>query len=186
MLQEAVLADASYSAAAIQYRLDREATQIGFSVGDTNGRFRVVDARLGFTDPDVTTAQLEVTIATASLDLFNPLIEGMLKGADWFDVSAHPQARFETDEVVVQSDQSLAIAGSLTIKAITQPLNLIVRFPESPRIPSLLAPAPDRIAFEASGTFLRSAFGMDDLMSFAPDDVALLITGELIRVAPGS
>ncbi|MEM1432531.1 MAG: YceI family protein [Pseudomonadota bacterium] len=180
---ETVLADARYTEAALQYELDRDSTRIGFSVGDTSGRFRVVDARLSFTEPELSAAVLEVTIATASLDLFNPLLEQMLRGADWFDTTAHPSARFQSESVGTAGEQSLAVTGTLTIKNITQPLEISVEFPELPALPDLTLP-PERIRFVASGEFLRSTFGMDDLQSFAPDEVQLEIDGTLQRVLP--
>ena len=178
-LQEEVLAQATYSEAQFQYQLDREVTKVQFAVGETRGRFRVVDARLGFASTDIKSAVLEVTIATASLDLFNPLIEGILKGPEWFAVKDHPQASFRTEQVEIQADHSMKVDGQLTVKSMMRPLRLEVQFPEMSAAPSL-RPPPERIAFTASGQFLRSEFGMDGLQSFAPDEVSLMIEGALV------
>ncbi len=174
------LAKVDYVQGRLQYALDREQTEVRFNVGATKGRFRVADARLTFTDERVASGVLEVTLATAGLDVFNPLIEQMLKGDDWFAVERHPLALFATDRMRVIDVDTVEVSGNLTIKEVTQPLALSVQFDEG--VPSLTAPPPT-ISFRATGAFLRSAYGMDDLQSMAPDRVDVEVAGVLRRLA---
>ena len=168
-----ILKTTSYKPTAITYTLDPERTQMHFRVGDTTGRFRVYAGQLGFSSEHISTGILQVTVATASIDLANPLIEEMLRGSAWFDSTDHPLASFEAQQFVLQSDQITA-TGTLTLKAISRPLTLAVNFRDGP--PDLKQ-TPTDIHFAAQGTFSRADYGMTALTDFAPDDVTLSVEG---------
>jgi polyisoprenoid-binding protein YceI len=168
------LVDVEYATGELQYTLDREATKVRFSAGDTDGRFSVADARLTFPATEITDAILEVTLATGSLDVTNPLVQQMLRGQDWFDVKNHPLARFATRSIVIENPQQVRVQGVLVVKEIEQPLLMEVAFAEG--LPDLQNP-PTRIPFQARGAFLRSSYGMTDLMSMAPDEVVVTVEG---------
>ncbi|MEM9620898.1 MAG: YceI family protein [Pseudomonadota bacterium] len=176
------LAEESFAEADLRYALVTEATEVRFEVGQTRGNFRAADAQLSFTQPRYDYAQLEVTLATASVNVRNPLIERMLKGKEWFASKDHPLARFATTGVVaVESDDiitSLQVTGTLEIKEIVQPLVLTVSFPDG--FPDLRNP-PESFNFVATGAFSRADYGMNALPNMAPDEVALSVNGTFSR-----
>ena len=108
-----------FSDAGTVFFIDPENTLVEFNVGNMGGRFVAVDGRLHQLDsstiptpsqtssvetasdgaPDEMHFRLDVTIATGSVDMRNPLIESMLRGKDWFDSKTHPIARFESADV---------------------------------------------------------------------------------------
>ena len=171
-----ILNTVSYDQANIAFQLNPNVTQMKFAVGETRGKFRVVSAQLGFSSTDLQTGILEVTIATGSVDLANPLVEEMLRTKEWFHSKVHKLATFRSTQIHIQQSES-KIEGVLTIRALSQPISLQVSFPKG--VPNLEEP-PDQIPFQARGFFYRSDFGMNALTEFAPDRVDLEITGEFI------
>lgn len=173
----------SYTDAAIRYGLLSDETQVGFAVGQTRGQFRVADAQLSFTQPHYSSAVLEVTLATASVDVFNPVIERMLRGKEWFASKQHPFAQFRTTSLASLADDqagtedtsaTLAVEGILEIKGIAEPLTLQVTFPDG--LPDLNQP-PGQFDFIADGSFSRAEYDMRSLPGFAPDVVSISVQG---------
>ena len=179
---EGALAEAAYAEGLLNFQVVRDSTRVAFSVGTTKGRFKAVDGRLSFSAPQLTAGTLEVTLASAGLDVFNPLLEQMLKGTDWFDVANYPLVRFSSQSLA-QDNEQVVVAGLLQVKELTRPVELFVVFDQG--APDLANP-PASIPFTAFGSFNRSEFGMDELRSFAPDLVELRIEGLLQRKDPAT
>ncbi len=180
-LLENNLANVAYQDAQLSYNLDREQTQVRFRVGQTRGKFRVADARLSFPQHNLAAGVLEVTLATASVDVLNPLVENMLRGREWFDSNNHPLALFRTNpnaRLTPTPQGSVQVEGLLKIKAINQPLTLTVTFPAG--MPDLADP-PDHVVFHAEGSFKRSSYDMSALPGFAPDQVQVVVDGTFVR-----
>ncbi|NOX51111.1 MAG: YceI family protein [Gammaproteobacteria bacterium] len=172
------LAIVEYETGGLQYALDRETTEVKFRIGDTKGKFRVTDARLTFTTTQLSGVVLEVSIATASVDVFNPLLEQMLRGADWFAAKQFPLAKFKTTAITRNPADQITATGDLMIKGISLPLILDVTFDQG--LPDLKTPPPN-IEFSASGEFSRSAYAMSAFPTMAPDTVVLNITGSFVQ-----
>ncbi|MEM7099918.1 MAG: YceI family protein [Pseudomonadota bacterium] len=171
-----ILNTVSYDSATFTYQLDAQTAQISFAVGNTQGKFRVYSAQLGFDSMALNSGVLDVTLATGSVDLANPLIEELLRGKDWFASNTHKLATFRSTEFAVASNAA-TIQGFLTIREISQPMTLQVNFPQGP--PNL-ASDPAKISFVATSQFSRASFGMNALTEFAPDRVELEIQGHFI------
>ncbi len=171
------LAQVDYRQADLSYRLLRDETRVRFKVGPTRGRFRVADARLSFPRPHLDAGVLEVTLATASVDVLNPVVEQMLKGQEWFDSDSYPLAYFKSAEgalAAADENTSISVNGTLQIKTVTRPLLLNVTFPDG--MPDLNNP-PGRFNFTAQGSFSRASYEMDALPGMAPDEVNVTVDG---------
>ena len=188
----AQLDDTKFSTIGFTYELDRSRTEVKFSVGQINGKFEVFDAQLSFPKPTIEAGLLEMSIVTASVNVFNPLIEQTLKGENWFDVKQYPLATFKTISIaegVATSTEGTGISylvkGQLKIKEISEVIELAVHFPDgAPALFSEPEPHPQQpfigdIEFNATGTFSRGAYGMTNLPNFAPDEVTISVTGVL-------
>ncbi|WP_102109273.1 YceI family protein [Oceaniglobus roseus] len=104
-------------------------------------------------------AQLSVTISTGSLDIPKPP-EGfreMLLGPDWLDAEAHPEITYRST-AIIPDGEAATIEGLLTFRGTEQPVTLHATFNGAWPGPPY-EPGP-RLGFSATGTFLRSAFGM--------------------------
>lgn len=101
-------------------RLVFVATQLGASF---EGEFRVFEAEIRFAPDALAASEAAVTIDVGSLDTGESQRDDTAKGAAFFDVANHPQARFQTTAFRAEGDGYVA-DGMLTMKAIEKPVAL--------------------------------------------------------------
>jgi polyisoprenoid-binding protein YceI len=76
---------------------------------------------------DPTRSTLEVAIKAASIDTGDPNRDEHLRGPDFLDVERHPEIRYVSTSVRPDGDK-WAVAGALSIKAVTREVTLAVEF----------------------------------------------------------
>lgn len=137
-----------------------------FGVSDYLGRFNDIDGTLDFDEANPSAAKLSFTAEIDSLDVNNPDFEETLKGDGWFDAAAHPTATFVLDGITVTGEDNGVANGQLTLKGITQPVTLDVRF-----IGAINNPLTRKytVGFDAKGRIKRSDFGITKFLSIAGD-----------------
>ena len=111
------------SAFAADWTLDPERSQLTFEgtqggVG-FQGSFAIFSASISLDPENLASASISVTIDTASATSGSQERDGTLPSADWFDVAAHPEARFSSTSVT-QTDNGYSAEGTLTIKGTAQ------------------------------------------------------------------
>ena len=163
-----------------QYQLDASHTSLLFKVGHMNlstfvGRFNRSEAQLDFDPANIAAAKLSARVDIASLDVNNPELEETLRGNSWFAASQYPQALFSTRQVQVIDADEAEFTGELTLRGVTRPLVLRVKFNGGAY--SMLSGAYV-IGFEARGRIQRSAFGMGYMVPAVGDWVDLEIYAE--------
>lgn len=143
------------------------AAEVGFVAGVTGsqvpGTFAesIVTATLDEANPSSGT--LSAVVQTASVSSPNPQVDGSIRDAEWFDVDAYPEARFEATAIAAAEADAdgratLSVGGTLTIK--DRPLD--VEFPMT-----LLDEDGVRVA---RGEFTVDRREFDLGMSSQPDD----------------
>lgn len=112
-----------------QSELAFTATQKG---SKTTGTFKEIGlSRLSF-DPDAPeAAEVEVSIAIASLSLGNTMIDNTLISSAWFDAENHPKATYKASNFKALSNNQYRLNGTLTIKGQSHPLELILEIKKS-------------------------------------------------------
>lgn len=156
-----------------QYTLDKEHATLLWKIDHLGfsryiGRFDDFDATLDFDAENVENSSLEVVIDTASLDVNNEAFAEDLRGDDWFDVANHPQAVFRTTSFVEAVDEDTFIfEGDLTLLGNTGPVTMTVNFNGGGR--NFLT-RRYTLGFSATAEFLRSDFGLDNMVSFGVGD----------------
>lgn len=156
-----------------QYTLDKEHATLLWKIDHLGfsryiGRFDDFDATLDFDAENVENSSLEVIIDTASLDVNNEAFAEDLRGDDWFDVANHPQAVFRTTSFVEAVDEDTFIfEGDLTLLGNTGPVTMTVNFNGGGR--NFLT-RRYTLGFSATAEFLRSDFGLDNMVSFGVGD----------------
>lgn len=156
-----------------QYTLDKEHASLLWKIDHLGfsryiGRFNDFDATLDFDAESVENSSLEVIIETASLDVNNEAFAEDLRGDDWFDVANHPQAVFRTTSFVEAVDEDTFIfEGDLTLLGNTGPVTMTVNFNGGGR--NFLT-RRYTLGFSATAEFLRSDFGLDNMVSFGVGD----------------
>lgn len=97
------------------------ATQMG---GRFEGVFRRFETEIRFDPADLAGSRVTVTIVTGSLDTGNDQRDVAARAPEWFDVAAHPTARFEAGTFRALGGDRYAAAGTLEIKGMARPVTL--------------------------------------------------------------
>ena len=168
------------------WTVDSGHTEVGFvgrhfGLTKVRGRFTGVDGTVTVGD-DITTSQLEVVIAMASVSSGDQARDDHLRSGDFFDVERHPSATFRSTGIVVDGTQG-SVAGELTIKGVTRAVTLDVEY---------LGHVVDhwggeRVVFSAAATINREDWGLTwNLLLEAggllvSKEIRLEIESELVR-----
>ncbi len=141
------------------WTIDPTHTEVGFTVrhlmGKVRGKFETVEGTL-VTAEDVTASTVSVTVDLSSINTGTADRDNHLRSGDFFDVESHPQMTFVTTGVVQKSDTDFAIAGDLTIRGTTKPVELAVEFLGEGKDPW----GGTRVGIEATGVISRKDFGI--------------------------
>jgi polyisoprenoid-binding protein YceI len=157
----AVLCLAAATAAAAEYALDVEHSNVQFSVpvlavSKVTGKFMRYDVKLAAGKAkDLSQAKVVATIETASISTGSDSWDGKLRTPAFFDAAKYPEIRFESRRVRRVKGRWEAV-GPLTIhgvtKEITLPFEIKGRFD---------GPHPDeRLGIHATFSFDRREFGV--------------------------
>jgi polyisoprenoid-binding protein YceI len=105
------------------WTLDPVHSTIGFEVdylsGTFRGHFREVEATLVVGEP----TRLAGSAKVASVDVKDENLSAHLQSPDFFDAERHPELRFDSTGIDL-SAPTATIAGELTIKGVTRPVEL--------------------------------------------------------------
>jgi len=132
---------------------DRIHSNVGFAVkymaGTFQGTFSDFDARLS-------AGALRGTAEVASVQVKDPNLATHLQSPEFFDAERFPQLSFAANEVS-RSGDGLTIAGELTLKGRTEPVEIVGHISD---------PAPDpyggeRFGLQLEATVDRTKFGLN-------------------------
>jgi len=134
------------------WQLDPVHSSIGFEIAYLGGVFRGQ-----FRDVEATIADGFVTgsAEVASVDVKDENLAAHLGSPDFFDVERYPELRFASTDV--EGGEELAIRGEITIKGVTQPVELTGRATE----PLTDAYGRERFGLTLGTTVDRTAFGLN-------------------------
>lgn len=82
----------------------------------------------------VTPTRIDGVVRAASVEADDPGLTAHLRSPDFFAVEAHPEIRFEADEIEHAGGDAFAIRGTVTIGPVSQPVELDARADETHRI----------------------------------------------------
>lgn len=143
------------------YKIDTDHTRIGFvarhaMITKVRGSFNEFSGE-GFFDADnPANTWLRLTIQAASVDTRNPDRDEHLRSNDFFAMADHPTIDFVSTEVAETGDGEYRVAGDLTIRGVTNPVNLEFIYTGAWTGPAGLA----RIGFEGRTTVNRKDWGV--------------------------
>ncbi len=130
----AIVAGTTAAHAADTWTVNYDESRLGFiglQGGDEfTGHFGVWEAEIAFDPTDLENSSVVVTIATESADAGASQRNDLLPGSEWFDVGAHPQARFVTTGFTHLGGTDYEAAAELTIRDMTHqvvlPFSLVI------------------------------------------------------------
>ena len=124
---------ATQTAPTTKWNVDPTHSQIGFRVkhmviSTVSGLFKNFTVEVETDGDDFSTAKVNVTIETASVDTGSDQRDGHLKSDDFFNAEQFPQITFVSDSVKKVNDQLYQLHGELTVRDITRPITLDVEY----------------------------------------------------------
>jgi polyisoprenoid-binding protein YceI len=96
------------------------------------------------------------TVAAGSVDTNEPQRDEHLRSGDFFDAEQHPELSFRSSSIRRIDDETLEIAGGLTMRGVTKPITLtaeILGYEQDPW-------GNDRVGLDVNGQISRGEWGM--------------------------
>ncbi|MFM6854509.1 MAG: YceI family protein [Sphingopyxis sp.] len=143
-----------------------------FGFNDYFGQFGNATGTLVLDTATPANSRVDMTIPVNGLSAANAQLITHMLSADFFDVAAHPTARFVSRHVMVDGTRA-TIHGDLTIKGQTHPVALNAEFVGAGTNPFN---QKQTVGFHATTTIKRSEFGLGYGIPLVSDDVQLTIT----------
>jgi len=162
------------------YVLDPEHAYVHFRIEHLGlstvvGRFNTVQATLDFDPENIAAMRLDGVVDVSSIDMNNEDLESRLVGNDWFDAAQFPEATFETQSVVAGNGNNFVITGNFTMRGITLPMELDATFKGGA---DNLLTGKYTLGYAATGSFLRSDYGVDGFAALVADEVFIELNAE--------
>ncbi len=166
------------------YRLDPVHTRVLFAVEHAGfsqalGTISGSEGLLRFDPEDWSNASLSVSVPLHRLDLGDAKWNTAVMARNLLDVERHPKARFVSTRVEAIDDHHARVFGTLTVRGVTQDVELAVTLNALKRHP--MPPFRRTAGFSATATLSRKAFGVDAWPSMIGDEVTLRIEVEALR-----
>jgi polyisoprenoid-binding protein YceI len=95
--------------------------EVSYLAGTFKGGFDEIGAELTV---DGERATLEGSAKVASVDVKDENFSAHLQSPDFFDAERHPELRFTAEDIRLDGDGQVSVAGELTIKGVTQPVTV--------------------------------------------------------------
>lgn len=160
------------------YVIDPSHSEIGFQarhamVTKVRGSFDDFTGTAS-TEENLQNASINVEINVKSVDTRNSDRDHHLISADFFDAENHPKITFTSTSIEAKDDETLAVAGNLTIKGNTQPINIDFEFQGEAVDPW----GHTRVGFEGTTTINRKDFGVN--WQTAMDNGGVLVSDKIV------
>jgi len=186
------------------YEMDPTHASLSFSVthlGVSNyiGRFTQYSMVLAYDADDLAASSLQVEIDPQSVDTdytadyqathpdreFMTWEEELATSKNFLNAKAHPSITYRSTSIERTGSESARIEGELSFLGQTHPVTLEAKLVGS-AASHPFRPDHSVIGFSARGSFLRSAFGMNYLLTppLVGDEVSLHFEGEFVQVIP--
>lgn len=120
------------AAAAADYRVQQDQSTLGFSAtfqgASFQGHFAQWHAAIRFDPVKLADSSFDVTVDTTSAATGDDDRDGALPGADFFNATKYPQARYVSTGFSRVDGTRVIAHGTLTLRGETRPLDLAVAF----------------------------------------------------------
>ena len=166
---------------AAQYALDASRTSVQFEVRTLGTAQRGTVAHATGTvsvDEAAASGTLEVRLDARTLDAQSAGMRRLLRGENLLDVDRYPEIAYRARRVELVDGELRTVAGELTLRGVTRPVVLTVTAGDCASEADALAPC----RLSATATFRRSDFGMTKYLSFASDEVKLVVNAVALPV----
>ena len=95
--------------------------EVSYLAGTFKGGFDEIGADLTV---DADRATLQGTAKVASVDVKDENLSAHLQSPEFFDIEQYPEVRFTAEDIRLDGDGKVSVAGELTIKGVTKPVTV--------------------------------------------------------------
>jgi len=95
--------------------------EVSYLAGTFKGGFDEIGADLTV---DADRATLQGTAKVASVDVKDENLSAHLQSPEFFDIEQYPEVRFTAQDIRLDGDGKVSVAGELTIKGVTKPVTV--------------------------------------------------------------
>jgi len=149
-----LLAGAPHPAQGADWKMDPAGSRLEFIATfektPAPGVFKEFDARLRFDPEKPAGGSLDVTVRVTSADMNIADVNKEIRGKDWFDYAAFPQAEFRSTDLRRAQGNRYVARGTLSLKGVKQPVE----------VPFTWTASADGATMEGELTVKRGAFGI--------------------------
>ncbi|MYW62780.1 polyisoprenoid-binding protein [Streptomyces sp. SID8379] len=144
-----------------EWTIDRPHSRIGFSVRHAmvttvRGAFADYDSTLYFDGAVPSRSRAELVIRVGSVDTGVEQRDAHIVGRDFFDAARHPEMVFRSTAAMHEGGETFRMAGDLTIRGVTRPVELQLDY-----LGSVLDPFGfERAGFDGTTTIDRTEWGL--------------------------
>ncbi len=144
-----------------KWEIDHSHSSVDFSVkhmviAKVKGTFDKFEATIVADPEDLTTAEIEFSVDTASVNTRNEDRDKHLRSADFFDSEHFPQMTFKALKIEKKSAAEYKVSGELTIRGKTRLEFFTVTYEGQGKDPW----GGERAGFSVSGKLNRTDFGL--------------------------
>lgn len=144
------------------FTIDPQHSRLGFAVrhmgfSKVRGSFDEFEGTVRMSPDDLSSLEAEASVQTASITTGTEDRDEHLRSDDFLAVEEHPSMTFESKEVRDVDGNTFTLAGDLTIRGTTKPVELEAEFLGEGTDPW----GGTRVAFEAETTVNRKEFGLN-------------------------
>ena len=128
--------------------------EVSYLAGTFKGEFHEIAGAL---QVDGERASLEGVAKVASVDVKDENLAAHLQSPDFFDAERHPELRFTAQDIRLDGDGKVFVAGELTIKGVTRPVQVTGTVTQPMADPY----GSERIGLNLTTSVDRTQFGVD-------------------------
>lgn len=145
-----------------KWTVDTAHSSIEFSlkhmmISRVKGAFNEFNASIDADAADLTTADIQFSVAVDSIDTRNKDRDNHLRSADLFETEKYPNMTFQSNKIVKKTDEDYDVTGDLTIHGVTHPETFVVTFEGLAKDPMS---GNEAAGFSGEGKIKRSDYGL--------------------------
>jgi len=168
-----------------KYEIDKNHTNIMWYISHMGfsriiGKFKEFEGTVDLNHDDTAKSKIYITIDTSSIESGVEGLDEKLKSAQFFDVEKYPEAIFESTNITLAADDNAEVKGNFTMLGKTKEISLKVRFNKRAMDPIVNRM---RTGYSIRSSIKRTNWGMDQMLAFVSDEIAITIEAEALRVA---
>lgn len=116
-----------------KWTVDKSHSNVKFTVthlvvSEVDGYFKLFDGTMENTKPDLSDAKIQFTVDVTSINTDNERRDKHLKSDDFFAADKYPTMKFESTSMTPAGDNKYKLAGNLTIRDVTKPVEFDVTY----------------------------------------------------------